>query len=115
MKRNENNNKTIKQVVSCTHESRYIESRIFASSIKTRKTGIDEGKYGFYRVIRSQIFRVLMTLFGKMASLSYNKGSSSIRPHCQNTKKYPVCHKSTVSVRSKSREKAAHIGFALRK
>ena len=32
MKRNENNNKTIKQVVSCTHESRYIESRIFASS-----------------------------------------------------------------------------------
>ena len=28
---------------------------------------------GFYRAIRSQIFRVLMTLFGKMASLSYNK------------------------------------------
>ena len=37
-----------------------------------KKTGIDEGKYGFYRVIRSQIFPVLMTLFGKMASLSYN-------------------------------------------
>ena len=29
----------------------------------------------FYRVIRSQIFRVLMTLFGKMATLSYNKGT----------------------------------------
>ena len=41
--------------------------------VYTRKTGTDEGKYGFYRVIRSQIFRVLVTLSGKMASLSYNK------------------------------------------
>ena len=46
----------------------------------TRKTGIDEGKYGFYRVIRSQIFRVLVTLFGKMASLSYNKNKYSNNP-----------------------------------
>ena len=56
LKRNENNNKTIEQAVSCTHD--YIESRIFASS--------KQEKF-------SQIFRVLVTLFGKMASLSYNK------------------------------------------
>ena len=31
------------------------------------------GQYGFYRLLHSKIFRVLMTLFGKITSLSYRK------------------------------------------
>ena len=46
------------------------KSRIFAPS-QPGKTCLDEGNTAFYRVIRSHIFRVLMTLFGKITP--YNK------------------------------------------
>ncbi len=38
-----------------------------------KKLGLDEGNTAFYRVIRSQIFRALVTIFGKITPLSYNK------------------------------------------
>ena len=37
--------------------------------------------------------------------------ASSVRPHCQNTEKYPVCHKSTISVRLKSTKKPLMLDF----
>jgi hypothetical protein len=41
--------------------------------VLTRKNLFRRGNMAFYRVIRSHIFRVLMTLFGKITLLSYHK------------------------------------------
>jgi hypothetical protein len=60
------------------------KSRIFASS-EPGKICLDEGNTAFYRVIRSKIFRVLMTLFVKITSLSYN--NISYRPFTQSIPK----------------------------
>lgn len=64
----------LKRIVRIRHFSFGLkpQKNPYFCSVQTGLTGIEEEKYGFYHAIRPGICSVLVPLYGRITSLSYN-------------------------------------------